>query len=181
MKTIIIGNSGSGKTWLAKRLAGNTDAAIIHLDELFWQPGGFEQKRSLSEVEQLIAQSKQGSSWIVEGVFGELAERYFDQADMLIWLDLPWDLCKARLLARSAERKLHMGREQSETGLAKLVEWASHYYERQDLRSAFGHRALLQRFPGKTLHLRSEDEINKIVASANQAQGPGATSWVVGE
>jgi adenylate kinase family enzyme len=80
-KTIIIGNSGSGKTWLANRLAANTETPVIHLDELFWQPGGFDQKRPLSEVERLIEQSKQRPSWIVEGVFGELAERYFDGAD----------------------------------------------------------------------------------------------------
>jgi adenylate kinase family enzyme len=163
MKTIIIGNSGSGKTWLANRLAANTETPVIHLDELFWQPGGFDQKRPLSEVERLIEQSKERPSWIVEGVFGELAERYFDGADLLVWLDLPWDLCKARLLARNASSKTHMDREQSEAGLQALVEWASRYYERQNLRSAFSHHALLQRFPGKALRLRSEEAIHSMV------------------
>jgi hypothetical protein len=57
-----------------------------------------------------------------------------------------------------------MDREQSEAGLQALVEWASRYYERQNLRSAFGHHALLQRFPGKALRLRSEEEIHSMVA-----------------
>lgn len=49
MKIVIIGNSGSGKTWLAKKLATNT-TEIIHLDDLFWLPGGFDRKRSKEEV-----------------------------------------------------------------------------------------------------------------------------------
>ena len=94
MKTVIIGNSGSGKTWLAKKFAA-TGAPVIHLDNLFWLPGGFDKKRSKNEVDQLIDQSKKHDRWIVEGVFGELAEQYFDEADILIWLDIPWGLCRS--------------------------------------------------------------------------------------
>lgn len=44
MKVVIIGNSGSGKTWLARKLAGNASVPLIHLDEIFWEPGGFDKK-----------------------------------------------------------------------------------------------------------------------------------------
>ena len=44
MKVVIIGNSGSGKTWLARQLAGNASVPLIHLDEIFWEPGGFDKK-----------------------------------------------------------------------------------------------------------------------------------------
>src|SRR5688572_27977737 len=113
MKAIIIGNSGSGKTWLAMQLAVHSSAPVVHLDEIFWQPGGFNEKRPRAAVEQLIADSKQHPSWIVEGVFGELAERYRDEADLLLWLDLDWPTCRERLLARGSESKQHMGRKQS--------------------------------------------------------------------
>jgi len=36
MKAIIIGNSGSGKTWLAAQLAVHCGAPVAHLDEIFW-------------------------------------------------------------------------------------------------------------------------------------------------
>jgi adenylate kinase family enzyme len=73
MKVVVIGNSGSGKTWLATRLAACDSATIIHLDGLFWEPGGFDRKRSKDEVLSLIETSKRTSAWVVEGVFGELA------------------------------------------------------------------------------------------------------------
>ena len=166
MKTIIIGNSGSGKTWLATRLAANTETSIVHLDDIFWQPGGFDEKRPADEVDRLIAHSKQNSSWIVEGVFGELAERYFPEADLLIWLDIEWAICHARLMARGSESKRHMGRVQAEEGLRILVEWASRYYERQDLRSFTGHQTLIRKFPGATLHLSCEEDVNRLIGSA---------------
>jgi adenylate kinase family enzyme len=89
IKLIIIGNSGSGKTWLATRLAATTKTSVVHLDELFWQPNGFSQKRSREEVSLLIAGTKQRRSWIVEGVCGELTERYLMKLSFLSgWIRL---------------------------------------------------------------------------------------------
>jgi adenylate kinase family enzyme len=168
MKTVIIGNSGSGKTWLAQQLV-TTGVHIVHLDHLFWKPGGFDEKRSQDEVDKLISESKTQDRWIVEGVFGELAERFLDTAKTLVWLDLSWDLCRSRLIQRGSESKRHLGRKQPEEGLQKLIEWASRYYERTDLRSHKGHQALLRGFKGVGVHLRSEDEVAEYAATPNKA------------
>jgi adenylate kinase family enzyme len=114
MRTIIIGNSGSGKTWLAKRLAEVSQCPVIHLDHIFWEPGGFDTKRPQDAVDMMIAESKRGESWIAEGVFGELAERFVDRAECLIWLDIDWQTCRDRLLQRGSESKRHMDRVESE-------------------------------------------------------------------
>ena len=166
MKIIIIGNSGSGKTWLAIRLSASISAPVVHLDNLFWEPGGFDKKRSREEVDLLIRQSKECTSWVVEGVFGEFAELYFDVADLLIWLDIDWRICKTRLEGRGSESKMLLEREQSEEGLRKLVEWASHYCDRQGLCSYGGHKTLMNRFSGKKLHLRSPSDVQKFIENA---------------
>lgn len=165
MRAIILGNSGSGKIWLADRLAEHMTATVIHLDEFFWQPGGFSRKRSPIEVEELIAASKQSASWIVEGVFGELAARYLGDAGMLIWIDIDWATCRERLLARASESKRHMSREQSEKGLRDLIEWASLYYDRTDGRSWSGHKALFDGFRGDRLSLKSPEDVLEFVHS----------------
>ena len=162
MKTIIIGNSGSGKTWLATRLAKTDNFPVIHLDELFWESGGFDTKRPKEMVLRLIKQAKANHSWIVEGVFGELAEQFLDQADFLVWLDIDWVICQERLTKRGSESKRHMERKQSEEGLRKLIEWASHYYDRTDLRSHGGHKTLFQRFKGKKILIKFEEQANMI-------------------
>ena len=77
MRTVIVGNSGSGKSWLAKRLGERTFAQVIHLDEIFWLPGGFNEKRSSSEVQNLVDSRKVDPDWIVEGVFCRFGETIF--------------------------------------------------------------------------------------------------------
>jgi adenylate kinase family enzyme len=163
IKLIIIGNSGSGKTWLATRRAATTKTSVVHLDELFWQPNGFSQKRSHEEVSRLIAGTKQRRSWIVEGVFGELTERYFDEAEFFIWLDIDWEICKARLLARGSESKRHLGRVHSEKGLGELIEWASKYYDRDDSRSLAGHKNLFDRFAGEKVRIKSQHDASQFL------------------
>ena len=168
MKVVVIGNSGSGKTWLADQLANQlaacASATVIHLDELFWEPGGFDQKRSKDEVLSLIEISKLNQSWVVEGVFGELAEHYFPEAETLVWLDLDWSTCKARL----ERRETNMAIAQSQAGLAKLLAWASAYYSRTDKRSFEGHRELFEQFTGIRIRLRSEEACNAFIADTQQ-------------
>lgn len=163
MKFVIIGNSGSGKTWLANQLAPYYGATIIHLDELFWMPGGFDRVRRQEEVLSLVQQSKKGTAWIVEGVFGELAEEYLAEAEALVWLDLEWALCRSRLEQRGSESKAHMSRTQSTDGLVRLIEWASQYYSRIDSRSREGHSRLVQAFTGTRFHLQTETAILEFV------------------
>lgn len=168
MKMVIVGNSGSGKTWLAKQLSTIFASMVVHLDDLFWEPGGFDKKRSPAEIEFLIQKSKEKVAWIAEGVFGELASHYLDEAEFLVWLDIEWVTCKKRLEKRGSESKKHLDREQSAEGLKELIEWASHYYDRKDLRSYVGHRSILQNFPGGKAQLRSEVEVNRFLAKVQQ-------------
>jgi hypothetical protein len=94
---------------LANRLADYYSAPVVHLDNLFWEPGGFDKKRGRDEMLSLVQKSKLNSAWIVEGVFGELAEEYLLEAEDLVWLDLDWPSCKARLERRGSGSKATWG------------------------------------------------------------------------
>lgn len=160
MRIVIIGNSGSGKTWLAQRLAPPLQAAIVHLDDVFWGDGGYDIQRPPQEVAARIAESKARPRWVVEGVFGQLAARYLDVADALVWLDIPWKTCETRLRARGSESKAHMNRHQSELGLQKLLLWASAYTTRDGDCSQSGHRQLFESFT--RLRHRIQDEAQAV-------------------
>ena len=174
MKAIIIGNSGSGKTWLATRLAERFGSPIIHLDDLFWMPGKFEHARSEAEQNQLLEQARKQANWIAEGVFGRLAEQLLPDADLLVWLDLDWSTCEKQLRARAASQSLHLGRDQTTDGLAKLLVWASAYTTRNNDCSRSGHATLFNQFSKKRLQLHTPAEIEAFIAELDSQHSSGA-------
>ncbi len=102
-RILIIGNSGSGKGWLAARLAEGLTIREVNLDTIVWQKGGFNQKRPQHEIDHAIQTLAQEPSWVVEGVFGALAEQLLDAADTLLFLDLDWSVCRDSLLSRGSQ------------------------------------------------------------------------------
>jgi adenylate kinase family enzyme len=166
MRTVIVGNSGSGKSWLAKRLSESTSTQVIHLDDIFWLPGGFNEKRSPSEVQNLVDSRKGESDWIVEGVFGDLAIHFLSSAQTFIWLDIPWNVCKQRLYARGSERKSHLGRVQSEQGSRELIQWAEAYYFRSGSCCLSAHLGLFESFTGKRFRLSTELQVQEFLNAA---------------
>jgi adenylate kinase family enzyme len=44
-RVVIIGNGGSGKTWLSRQLGTILNSRIYHLDRFFWEAGGSGKKR----------------------------------------------------------------------------------------------------------------------------------------
>jgi len=173
MRTVIIGNSGSGKTWLSRQLVNEGFISAISLDDIFWEPGGFDLRRPAADVASLIGEHLKRTGWVVEGVFGDLAEPFLEASDELVWLDMPWSVCRARLLQRGSESKRHMNREQSAAGLDKLLSWAEDYYTRDGACSRAGHKALFSRFSGQKHCLSSEQEVLGYLVRHNRSVNGG--------
>lgn len=152
-RVAIIGNSGSGKSHLARLMAADLGAPAIDLDDIFWLPGGFTAKRSAQDVDRVIGEAHAHPAWVVEGVFGELVGRFLDEADELIWLDMPWDVCREGVLAR-------------ERTTPELVEWAGKYWTRTDLRSHAGHQRMFDEFPRDKRRFTVRDEVDEFMGVA---------------
>ncbi len=104
------------------------------------------------------------SQWIVEGVFGELALRFLDKAECLIWLDMDWRYCLSNLLQRGSESSKQLDQEEAEENFRKLLAWASKYWDRDNLRSYKGHKELFDSFKEHKRVLRSRDEVDLLVS-----------------
>lgn len=159
-RIVILGNSGAGKSYLARSLAKAFDSPVIELDTLFWMPGGFETKRSPNEIDRLISGHRTEPAWIVEGVFGELVLRFLDLADLLVWLDLPPDVCRAGLLERGPDSAAAMDSSRAEQNFTKLLAWSADYWTRADSRSFAGHERIFAAFEREKRRIRARSEVD---------------------
>ncbi|MEZ1324083.1 AAA family ATPase [Pseudomonas fluorescens] len=100
-RIVILGNSGSGKSSLAREIGRRLDLAVVHLDPLFWEPGWVEPVNEM--FRERVRQAVAGDTWICEGNY---SRRTFDlrlpRADLVIWLDTPRLTCMKRVILRSA-------------------------------------------------------------------------------
>ena len=165
MKRILIfGNSGSGKTWLASRLSSK-GKQYISLDDIFWVPSGYNEKRSTLEISQEIRRIKDSTGWVVEGVFGELLGELISIADMVVFLDLSWEKCEENLLRRGSESSKQLDKLQAETNFQELINWASDYANRNTKSSYIFHKLLYEQFEREKYILSCRKEVNQFLHS----------------
>ena len=101
----ILGNAGSGKSFLARKLGAIHGIPVLDLDDLFWLcPGDYTTKRPMDELSALVDAEWRKDAWIVEGVYGELIEPFLARSQQLVWLDLPWNCSRERITARESRR-----------------------------------------------------------------------------
>ena len=152
-RTIIIGNSGSGKSTLAQAVADLAHVPAIDLDLLHWEEGSYGLKRNEDATRKMVLDISYQPRWIIEGVFGWLAEVALPKATALIWLDLPWSVCRAGLLARGLRRGA------TSDDAAELMKWAEAYWIRQTPSSFAGHSKMFHDFSGIKLRLESRKQV----------------------
>src|SRR5260221_5611841 len=140
-RTVIIGNSGAGKSALAESLAALILVPVIDLDLLNWEGDSYGRKRDEDAARRMTLEVSAQPLWIIEGVYGWLAEVALPRATALIWLDFPWSLCRAGLLARSPRR----GPTDQET--VELLKWVESYWNRPMSSSLPGYSPTLSNYP----------------------------------
>jgi adenylate kinase family enzyme len=159
-RVVIIGNSGSGKSTLAQELAQRVRAPAIDLDLFHWHES-YGIKRDEDAAKRMVAEAATESRWIIEGVYGWLAQAALPRATSLIWLDMPWNVCHEGLSARGLRR------DATEGDHVALLEWAEAYWQRTTPTSFTGHLAMFEGFPRAKLRLRSRADIATMVAAGD--------------
>src|SRR5215212_7257483 len=124
-RTLIIGNSGSGKSTLAEKIAHHVGGPAIDLDMFNWElTSGYGKKRDEAVMRGMVFDAAAQRRWVIEGVYGWLAELAIPQATVLIWLDMPWSVCEAGLLGRGKRR------DGTDAEMEALLNWAEAYWKR---------------------------------------------------
>ncbi|CAN5131251.1 hypothetical protein BH11PSE4_BH11PSE4_24310 [soil metagenome] len=138
---VIIGNSGSGKSTLARSLESSVGGECIDLDRIHWLDK-VGTKRAEAEAIAMVAALAEKPRWIIEGVYGWLAEAAFPRATSLIWLDMPWSVCREGLASRGPSTGA------TAEDHCALLAWAEAYWQRRTPSSYEGHLRLFDQFKG---------------------------------
>ena len=103
-RVVVFGTTGSGKSWLAERLAARHGLRLIELDRLYW--GRDWQPAPLELFRHRVERETRDGDWIVVGNYGQVRDLTWRAADTLVWFDLPFALVMWRLLRRTIRRSL---------------------------------------------------------------------------
>ena len=101
-RLVVFGTTGSGKSWLAERLAAKLGLRLVELDALFWGPDW--QPAPLELFRHRVECQTRDGGWIAVGIYGQVRDIVWQRADTLVWLDLPLPLVMWRLLLRTIRR-----------------------------------------------------------------------------
>jgi adenylate kinase family enzyme len=104
-RVAVIGPSCSGKTTTAGRLAAILVVPHVELDALHHDANWTEAPAELLQkrVREALAAAPDG--WVVDGnYYGKLGPLVIDQADTIVWLDIPHGTAIRRVLRRTSVR-----------------------------------------------------------------------------
>ena len=107
MKIHIIGCSGTGKTYLAKKLSNKYNIPHYDLDNIHWDNSSekYGIKTKVEKRDKLLQNILEKDSWIIEGIYYKWLEQSFKDADIIYILDLPKYIYKFRIIKRFIKRK----------------------------------------------------------------------------
>ena len=98
-RVMIIGCGGAGKSTLARKLGEKTGLPVVHLDQIWWEPGNWQHLEK-PEFDRRLKAELEKPRWILDGNFNRTIGMRLAACDTVIFLDFPSDVCLEGIRAR---------------------------------------------------------------------------------
>lgn len=105
MKILIIGSVGSEKSTYARMISAKLNIKVYEID-LIVHDDKTNTKRTAKEQDEIIAGIDKNNSWIIEGTLRENLQYLLEISDKIIFLDVPYNVRKRRILTRFIKQKI---------------------------------------------------------------------------
>ena len=161
LRFFILGNSGSGKSWLSRQLALTFGLDQFALDELVWEKGGFYQRREESAIKEDLLSISQNDKFVMEGVYGDWAYFLSDKISHLIWLDLDSEACVQSVVSRGFD---HIPSLNNDNKIQAYLDHIRSYGEGTGSMSRSCHEEVFRSFSGIKKKMGTRADVNAFVA-----------------
>jgi adenylate kinase family enzyme len=148
VRIVLLGNAGSGKSTMARRLIGDAPIPRLSLDEIAWNEGPVRKPldESLAALASFI---RANDRWIIEGCYGDLVPAALPHCTELRFLNPGVEACVANCLSRPWEPEKFSTRAEQDAMLDELVRWVRRYETRDDEYGLRCHRRIFDAFEGR--------------------------------
>lgn len=157
MRIILLGNAGSGKSTMARRLMHGQPIPRLSLDEIAWAEGA-ERKPLEESIRALRKFLDDNEHWIIEGCYSDLVEAALPSCEELRFLNPGIEICVEHCLKRPWEPEKFPTEKEQKDMLANLIAWVREYETRSDEYGLQRHRKIFERFSGKKREYKSINE-----------------------
>jgi energy-coupling factor transporter ATP-binding protein EcfA2 len=113
-RILVLGRTGSGKTTLARELAGVLQMPHVELDSLYFAPD--LSTVPLEVLRQRTSEAVAGDVWVTDGNKKAVRDLVWPRADTVVWLDYSVWVSLRRLGKRAVRRTSTLAATAAETG-----------------------------------------------------------------
>ena len=162
-RVMIIGCGGAGKSTLARKLGEKTGLPVVHLDQIWWEPG-YWQHLEKPEFDERLKAELEKPRWILDGNFNRTMELRLESCDTVIYLDYPRLICLknwiGRVIKNWGRHRIDMAEGCTEWFDPAMARWIWNFNKTNRAR----YYGLLAGLEGKTVHiLRSRRQTAKFL------------------
>jgi adenylate kinase family enzyme len=148
-RILIYGNSGSGKTTMARATAEALGVPHLDLDGIAWASASPPVRRELAATVALLEEYVGANpAWVIEGCYGDIIAAATKHCTELRFLNPGVEACVAHCLQRPWEPHKFPTREAQDAMLVALLPWVREYETRTDEYGLAYHRAVFDAFQG---------------------------------
>jgi adenylate kinase family enzyme len=146
-RVLIYGNSGSGKTTMARSLAAELGVRHLDLDSIAWERPLVRHSlnTTVALLEEFVAANP---AWVIEGCYGDVIAAATVHCTELRFLNPGIETCVANCLRRPWEPSKFPSQAEQDAMLDALLAWVREYETRGDEYGVARHRAVFEAFQG---------------------------------
>ncbi len=146
-RVLIYGNSGSGKTTMARETAHALGVPHLDLDSITWTVARVRKElaESVALLHEYIAATP---AWVIEGCYGDVIAAAAPHCSELRFLNPGIESCVGNCRKRPWEPTKFATRDEQDAMLEALIAWVREYETRDDEYGLARHRAVFDSFGG---------------------------------